>query len=154
MKSRTRLRILTQRKGHQHMAMHAISEEIRSNFHLFWDNFPFPVMLVHKDRTILDHNKAGEAVGYAPGTRCADIGNKEDHRGCLANKALQEQAAKRVVGYIEAAGAVFDSYWIPLAGSEDIYLHFFTDITEYAADRLFPAKCGGESTECGSCSCG
>lgn len=136
------------------MAIHEISQGIHSNFHLFWDNFPFPVMLVHKDRTILDRNKAGEAVGYTPGSRCADIGKKEDHQGCLANQALREQTAKRVVGYIAAAGAVFDSYWVPLAGSEDIYLHFFTDITEYAAEHLFPQKCGGESTDCRSCNCG
>lgn len=136
------------------MANHEISEEIRSNFHLFWDNFPFPVMLVHKDRTILDRNRAGETVGYVLGSRCADIGKKEDHRGCLANQALQEKAAKRVVGYVEMAGAVFDSYWVPLAGSAELYLHFFTDITEYAAERLLPAKCGGEGAECGTCNCG
>jgi len=131
-----------------------ISEETRRNFHLFWDNFPFPVMLVYKDRTILDRNKAGEAVGYTPGNRCADIGKKEDHKGCLANQALREQAGKRVVGYVDLAGAVLDSYWIPLAGSEDVYLHFFTDITDYAAERLFPPLCGTEDTDCSSCICG
>ena len=125
-----------------------ISEELRRNFHLFWDNFPFPVMLVHKDRTIIDRNKAGEAVGYTVGGRCTDLGNMEDHKGCLANHALREQTAKRVVGYVEPAGAVFDTYWIPLAGSEDIYLHFFTDITEYAAERLIPTKCGTGSSSC------
>jgi len=131
-----------------------ISEEIRRNFHLFWDNFPFPVMLVHKDRTIIDRNKAGEAVGYIAGSRCVDIGDKKDHAGCLANQALREQSAKRVVGYVAPAGAIFDSYWIPLAGSEDIYLHFFTDITEYAAERLFPDKFGTDNTGCSSYNCG
>ena len=131
-----------------------VSEEILRNFHLFWDNFPFPVMLVHKDRTIIDRNKAGEAVGYLPGSRCVDIGSKEDHKGCLANLALREQAGKRVVGYVAPAKAVFDSYWIPLAGSEEIYLHFFTDITEYAAERLLPAACATDTAGCSSCNCG
>jgi len=45
------------------MAAHEVSAETRSNFHLFCDNFPFPVMLVHRDRTILAVNKAGETVG-------------------------------------------------------------------------------------------
>jgi len=27
------------------MTVHIISDDLRSNFHLFWDNFPFPVML-------------------------------------------------------------------------------------------------------------
>jgi hypothetical protein len=44
------------------MSSVTISDEIRSNFHLFWDNFPFPVMLTHKDRTILDANRAGQAI--------------------------------------------------------------------------------------------
>jgi len=81
-----------------------ISDEMYRNFHLFWDNFPFPVLLIHKDRTILDRNKAAEAMGCIPGTRCIDRGKKEEHRGCLANKALQEQAAKRVVAFDENFG--------------------------------------------------
>jgi len=50
------------------MKHNEISEEIRRNFHLFWDNFPFPVMLVHKERTIIDRNKAGETAGYTAGS--------------------------------------------------------------------------------------
>ena len=136
------------------MNCNEISEELLRNFHLFWDNFPFPVMLVHKDRTIIDRNKAGEAAGYTAGSRCTDLGNMEDHKGCLANFALREQSAKRVVGYVKPAGAVFDTYWIPLAGSEDLYLHFFTDITEYAAERLIPTKRGTGNSSCSSCNCG
>jgi hypothetical protein len=127
-----------------------ISEETRRNFHTFWDNFPFPVMLVHKDRTIVDRNKAAGMLGCTPGTRCIDIGSKEDHKGCLANSALREQTAQRAVGYVQAMGAVLDSYWIPLAGVEDIYLHFSIDITEYSAERLLPKKCDPEKG-CSSC---
>ena len=132
----------------------AVSEETHRNFHLFWDNFPFPVMLVHKDRTIVDRNKAGEAVGYIVGTRCVDMGSKEDHKGCLANQALKEHTAKRVVGYIPQAKAVFDSYWVPLAGSDELYLHFFTDITEHAAGRLFPKAGETDDKGCSACTCG
>jgi hypothetical protein len=129
-----------------------INEEIRRNFHLFWDNFPSPVMLVHKDRTIIEANKAGRAIGCPVGTRCVDIGEKKHHAGCRANKALREQTGVREVAYIEYLGQVVDGYWIPLAGSEDLYVHFAIDITEYAADRLFPVKCGGAGAECASCS--
>ena len=125
------------------------TEELSHNFHLFWDNFPFPVMLIHKDRTIVDLNKAGKAMGCIPGTRCVDIGKKEDHTGCMANLALQEQTAKRVVAYQECYGRVLDSYWAPLAGEEDLYLHFSIDITEYAAGRMFPKKECGEGDGCG-----
>lgn len=127
-----------------------ITEEIRSNFHLFWDNFPAPVMLVHKDRTILARNKLAESVGYTLGTRCSDMGNKEDHKGCQANLALSEGTAKRAVGYYEPMNMVLDSYWVPLAGMDDIFLHFSIDITPYAAGRLFPKKCDSTS----GCGCG
>lgn len=127
-----------------------IGEEIRKNFHLFWDNFPFPVMLVYKDRTIIEANKAGEAIGCPVGTRCSDIGEKKFHANCKANNALREQAGIREVAYIEHMGLVMDSYWVPLAGYEDIYVHFGVDITEYAADRLLPNK--QEQSGCG-CEC-
>jgi len=131
----------------------AISPELSKNFHLFWDNYPFPVMLVRKDRTIVALNKVATALGCVPGTRCVDIGKKEDHCGCLANQALKEQEAKRVVAYQASYNMVLDSYWIPLAGVDDLYLHFSADITEYAAERMFPAKECGEAKEGCSCSC-
>jgi len=135
------------------MQKHEVSEELIRNFHIFWDNYPFPVMLVYKDRTILEVNKAGEAAGCQTGTRCIDTGKKEDHAGCLANQALKEQSAKRVVAYAENMGLVVDGYWVPLAGEQDIYLHFFADITEYAAEKMFPRKEITEESHCGSCNC-
>ena len=45
-------------------------------------------------------------------------------------KALQEQAAKRTVAYVEYQGKVLDSYWVPLAGVDDIFLHFSIDISD------------------------
>lgn len=120
-----------------------ISEEIRNNFHLFWDNYPVPVMLIHKDRTIIEANKAGQDIGYPVGARCIDLGEKKHHAGCQADKALQEGAGVREVSYVEHLGQVVEMNWIPLAGSDDLFLHFSNDITEYAAERLFPAKCNG-----------
>lgn len=135
------------------MATHEISDEILRNFHLFCDNFPYPVMLTHKDRTIVAVNKAGQTAGYPTGIRCVDLGEKEHHKGCMANQALKEQTAKRVVAYFDFAGAVLDSYWIPLAGNDDLYLHFAADITEWASDSLIPKKCDA-AAGCSSCNCG
>lgn len=117
-----------------------ISDEIRRNFHLFWDNFPFPVMLVHKDRTIIEANKAGEEMGCPVGDRCVNIGEKSQHARCKANVALSEQTGVHEVGYYEHLGLVKDAYWVPLAGEEDLYLHFAIDITDSAAGRFFPNK--------------
>lgn len=128
-----------------------ISEEIRRNFHLFWDNYPAPVMLVHKDRTIIEVNKLAQDLGCPVGMRCIDIGEKKHHAGCRANKALLEGVGVREVSYVEHLNQVVDGFWIPLAGSSDFYVHFCNDITEYAADRLIPVKCG-TSNGCSSCS--
>ncbi len=130
-----------------------LSKDLHSYFHIFWDNFPFPVMLVHKDRTILDRNSAAEATGCVAGTRCIDRGPKGAHKGCLANYALQEKIAKRKVQYVDFMGVVMDSYWIPLPGHDDVFVHFGIDITDYAADKLFkkdPSSCQAEDGGCAS----
>jgi hypothetical protein len=129
-----------------------ISEEITRNFHLFWDNHPGPVMLVHKNRTIIAANKAGQEIGCPVGMRCVDLGEKKHHAGCKANKALQEGTGVREVAYVEHLGQVVDGYWIPLAGAEELYVHFGNDITEWAAERLLPAKSECTRGACGSCS--
>jgi hypothetical protein len=110
-------------------------------------------MLVHKDRTILAVNKTAATEGYPTGVRCVELGKKEYHKGCLANQALSEQTAKRVVAYTDFREAVLDSYWIPLAGSEDLYLHFAADITPWAKESLIPNGCDA-STTCSACNCG
>lgn len=110
-----------------------LSEEIHRNFHLFWDNYPFPVMLVHKDRTILDRSPLAEAAGCVIGTRCIDRGNREAHKGCLADQALRQQTGKRAVVNLPEIGLVIDSYWIPLAGHPEVFVHFGADITAQVA---------------------
>ncbi|TGU71414.1 hypothetical protein E4633_13870 [Geomonas terrae] len=129
-----------------------VSEEIISNFHLFWDNYPAPVMLVHKSRNIIAANKIGQEIGCPVGARCVDIGEKKHHASCKANRALQERTGVRDVAYVEHLGQVVDGYWIPLAGVEDLYVHFGNDITEWAAERLLTKKEECSGTDCGSCS--
>ena len=124
-----------------------VSDEIRRNFHLFWDNYPTAVILVYKDHTIIETNKIAQERGYPTGIKCVDMGERKHHAGCKAQVALRGKVAVRDVAYHEFLGQVADSYWIPLAGAEDFFVHFATDITEYAADRLFP----GENSE-GTCS--
>ena len=135
------------------MATHQITEETLRNFHLFYDNFPTPVTLVHKDRTILAMNKSAETAGYKAGIRCIDMGKKEHHKVCMANKALNEQTATRLVAYFDFAEAVLDTYWIPLAGSEEFFVHYAADITPWAAESLRP-KQSDAGAGCATCNCG
>jgi len=113
------------------------NEDIYSHFHLQWDNFPYPVMLIYKDRTILARNKTAQKIGISAGGRCYEMGTKNSHKGCQANQALEERTAKHCVEYREDLGRVWDRYWVPLAGSEDTFLHFNIDITEHASERFF-----------------
>ena len=126
-----------------------VSDEIRRNFHLFWDNFPAAVILAYKDRTIVEVNRVAQERGYPVGVRCISMGETKDHAGCKLHIALSQKSAVRDVAYYEFLGQVADSYWIPLAGAEDFFVHFATDITEYAAEGLFPATCAGSG--CSSC---
>ena len=115
----------------------ALSQDIHAHFHLFWDNFPYPVMMIRKDRTILDRNRAAEAMGYVPGTRCIEYGPKKAHKGCLAHLALRENTAKSKVDYVDFMDAVLSAHWIPLLDNDEVYIHFNIDITEHAAERFF-----------------
>lgn len=128
-----------------------LSEEIRRNFHLFWDNYPAGVILAYRDRTILEVNKAAKEMGYPVGVRCIDLGEKKAHATCRLQSALKSKEGVRDVAYNESMGKVMDGFWIPLAGAEDIYVHFANDITEYASEKMFSSACEAEGA-CGSCS--
>ena len=121
-----------------------VSQDLVKHFHLFWNNFPQPVLLVHKDRTVIAGNKVTEPMGYIPGTRCSDRGPKEAHRNCLAKFAMRDNKTQRSVEYSNLAGMVLDTYWIPLEGEPDLYIHFAVDITPYAADKMFPEPVKGQ----------
>jgi len=82
-----------------------------------------------------------------------DLGKKEHHKACLANKALSEQVDTRVNAYFNYTGSVLDSYWIPLAGSDELFVHFGADITDWASERLSPKQRDG-AADCTACSCG
>lgn len=132
------------------MSQIEVSEEILRNFHLFWDNYPAPVMLIHKDRTILAVNPAAQTIGYPTGLRCVDLGEKKHHAGCRANVALRDKVGVRDTAWYDFLSAVLDAYWIPLAGAEDFYVHFSNDITAFASERMIPKDdCSGG---CASCS--
>lgn len=132
------------------MATHQLSDEIRRNFHLFWDNHPAAVILIHKDRTIMEINKVAAERGYPVGVRCISMGETKHHACCKLNTAVREKSAVRDVDYIDFLGQVVDTYWIPLAGVEDLYIHFANDITEWAKDSMIPKKCAAAKS-CAAC---
>ena len=116
-----------------------VDPDILKAFHAMWDIFPFPVLLLSKDRTILDRNRAAKDKGVRLGGKCFQLSGDDDiHKHCLGNAALEERTPKRAVGYSAARKQVLDSYWLPLLDEGDLFVHFAIDITDYAKPDLFP----------------
>ena len=82
------------------------NEEIIRAFHLMWDGFPEPIMLIRKSREIVAANKKAEAFGIKVGSKCSSYGKPEQHKGCRCN-----------------------GYWIPLPEQPEYILHFSVGIT-------------------------
>lgn len=100
-------------------------------FQLTWENFPDAMMLVRRDRTILARNAAMVAQpGSLPeGDKCFRANAREGKttcQACRANEALWEQ--KAVVCEGDLGGQRIRGYWIPLAGSSELYIHGYTSL--------------------------
>lgn len=101
-------------------------------FQLMWGNFPDPMMLVHKDRTILAVNDACAKQGSAAGTKCfsynPDPASVENNacKMCQANKALKAGTTIACDGNF--GGQLIRGYWIPLKGSSEAYVHGYTSL--------------------------
>ncbi|MEE8399235.1 MAG: hypothetical protein V3S89_09535 [Desulfobacterales bacterium] len=118
-----------------------VSEQTMAAFTMMWDAFPSMVMLLKKDRTIVAANKMARDLGVKPGIKCYELSASTGiHQGCLGTPAVEEGVAKRLVSYIDAMKQVLDSYWVPVQGEKDLYIHFATDITEYAKPEMFPPE--------------
>jgi hypothetical protein len=103
-------------------------------FQLMWGNFPEPMMLVHRDRTILAVNDACAVQGTTAGTKCfsynpvpSDVEN-DACKACQANKALKAGSAIACDGEF-GGGQRIRGYWVPLKGSSEVYIHGYTTLT-------------------------
>jgi hypothetical protein len=115
-----------------------VSPEIIKAFHLMWDMFPTPVFLLKKDRTIVDFNQTAKDRGVRLGMKCYQLsGDDCIHKECLGNSALEGGVGKRSVGYYAPSKRFVDSYWLPIQGQKDLFVHFAIDITQYANPALF-----------------
>src|SRR4030043_578010 len=115
-----------------------VSPEILKAFHLVWDMFPTPVFLLRKNRTIVDFNQTARDRGVRLGAKCYQLsGDDCIHKQCLGNLALEEGVGKRSVGYYAPSKRFVDSYWLPIRGQKELFVHFAIDITKYANPELF-----------------
>jgi hypothetical protein len=117
----------------------AIKKETIEAFNLMWDELPHVVFLLKKSREVIAVNKTAKAYGINPGIKCYELtGKTKVCDACKANAALKECTAMRHTGYEEKVGMVMDTYWLPIAGEKDLYVHFSIDITEFAKPEMFP----------------
>ena len=94
-------------------------EEIIRAFHLMWDGFPEPILLIKKSREIVAANKKAEAFGIKVGSKCSSYGKPEQHKGCRCNEAADEKKTIAVT-YKGPFGKDAYGYWIPLRSSRSI----------------------------------
>ncbi|GAB6096077.1 hypothetical protein JCM14469_23300 [Desulfatiferula olefinivorans] len=114
-------------------------ETLIESFDLMWGKHPGVVMLIGKNRDILAFNQTGKALGLTPGIKCFSLtGGTKICSHCQANQALDKKEAIRAAAWSDPLNAVIDGYWIPVAGRNDVYVHFGNDISAYAAPSMFP----------------
>jgi hypothetical protein len=109
-----------------------VDQKVLDAFDMMWGPFPEPVMLIHKDRTILAVNDTARTSGVPVGVKCSSRNPEntgDNHcRHCQAAKALR--AAEAVSTYGVYGERHMKGYWIPLKEYPDVYLHFGVNITE------------------------
>ena len=105
---------------------------------LLHDAFPFPAMLIRRDKTVVMANKVAEEMGATEGGICwrdfarssCTASNSERNtecEGCLAESAFELGHPQRDPE-VRAHGRVWDVHWIPVGKNE--FLHFAIDITD------------------------
>lgn len=102
-------------------------EEIVQAFHLMWDIYPEQVRLIDRHFRVVAGNPAYTGAGGQVEVQC-NVGPAEMHKGCQAMTALKSGETKSIRA--QAGDAVFESFWIPVAGEEDYYVHFTNGLNE------------------------
>ena len=115
----------------------AINPNVLKAFHLMWDVFPSSALLVTRNRTIQACNQAAIERGLRVGMKCFQLTSDGVHNHCKANVALDEGVAQHMTVYSPVMKKVNNSYWLPIEGEKDLFVHVVIDITQYAKSELF-----------------
>lgn len=119
------------------MSEQQCKEEMIKAFEMMWGKFDEPVMLIHRDRTILVVNEACKAFGGVPGNKCNAV-QPEKHRGCKANQALDKNETVSMSYPMRDDNIL--SYWIPVNGVPDYFIHFGIGTAEAYKKMVAAAK--------------
>ena len=102
-------------------------EELIEAFHLMWDRYPEQVRLIDRSFLVIAGNPAYTQAGGQTGVHC-NVGDPAFHRGCKAMAALK--AGETRTTKTEVGGVTWESFWVPVAGEEDYYIHFTNGLNE------------------------
>ena len=97
-------------------------------FEMMWGNYNEPVRMIHRSYTVIAVNEACKAQGGVSGVKC-NATNPELHKGCMATQALNTKEIKMIS--TEREGILWTTYWIPVSGAPDYYIHFTNGLNEY-----------------------
>ncbi len=94
-------------------------------FQTMWGPFPEPVMLIHKDRTILATNTLAKEIGIPAGIKCFSLNPEAVTKCCKQCKAALALRENKTVSSEELQnGKRVIGYWMPLKEEKDVYVHF------------------------------
>lgn len=114
-----------------------VSSDILKAFDTMWGLHPSPVLLVKTNREIVAVNEEGKKLGIPVGIKCFQLTGKDKVcERCLAGEALKDRMGKRAGSWQEKLNMFTDSYWIPVRGETELYVHFGNDITQYVREEL------------------
>jgi hypothetical protein len=102
-------------------------EEIVQAFHLMWDGYPEQVRLIDRHYRVVAGNPAYIGAGGQTEVQC-NVGPAEMHKGCQAMAALRSGETKSVSH--QAGDTRVESFWIPVAGEGEYYVHFTNGLNE------------------------
>lgn len=94
------------------------------------DNFPCIALILKKGtREIVASNQAAKQIGAVPGKTCYETCTQRDDNCpfCLAPELWATGEPQRLE--VEYYSTYYECIWVPL--TEDLYVHYILDITEY-----------------------
>ncbi|MDL2226920.1 hypothetical protein LJB86_04620 [Deltaproteobacteria bacterium OttesenSCG-928-M10] len=101
-----------------------VDDKLVEAFHLMYDSFPGVAQLNHKSKLVVAVNPAAHAFGRLEGTICSRHGSPDQHKSCLADRALIERKEQSVCMPPMADGTEMTVFWLPIEGHPDYYIHF------------------------------
>ena len=109
------------------------------SFKQMWDNYPAPVLLADKSHDIISCNKVATKQGFDKVKKCYHFaGQKKICSYCKAANCLKEQKTCVDHRFSEKLQKFMSSYWIPIDGAPDLFIHFANDISELVRPELLP----------------